>query len=502
VTIRARLALGLFAIAIVLIVPLVLALKSSRDLHAGTRELRDQEFQALIYLNRARTDLEQVRRAETNIGVFGRDTLSGYSPLDTLMVRVDTLREPLRQLRLLRLGNYAGVVEESLDDVMRLAAQEYRLMRADSGGAALQLSQDSILPALTRAEEAVRFAEKHVAGNLAQRVREAGIASEEAQEVSLAAFAIAAALALLIAIMIWRSIARPIQALEIGMAEVAGGNFRYDLPVASTRHDEFGRLAGSFRSMAQQLAQLDRLKAEFISVASHELKTPINVILGYVQLLEEEVYGPITQKQRDILRTLESQTQSLSRLAHQLLDVSRFEAGGGKLDVRDVNLDGFLDELEQTFRVLSIQRGIDFRIYRGEGLPEQVHWDPDRMSEVLGNLLSNAFKFTNRGGTVMLRAERSEDEVHFEVSDTGAGIPPEQLPHIFEKFYQASNQDAAAHGGTGLGLAIARQIVVAHGGTIAVDSTRGVGTTFYITLPLRGGRLVGRWRALSAATPS
>ena len=154
--------------------------------------------------------------------------------------------------------------------------------------------------------------------------------------------------------------------------------------------------------MVQQLKQLDQLKAEFVSVASHELKTPINVIIGYLQLLQENVYGELTPKQREICLTLASQAQALSRLVRQLLDVSRFEAGGGKLELRPMRLIPFLAELETTFRVLAIQRGVRFQVDRGSRLPDQVVWDEDRMSEVLGNLLSNAFKFTERGGTVEL----------------------------------------------------------------------------------------------------
>jgi signal transduction histidine kinase len=255
--------------------------------------------------------------------------------------------------------------------------------------------------------------------------------------------------------------------------------------------------------MAYQLAALDRLKAEFVSVASHELKTPINVILGYLQLIDEGVYGPVSPKMHEIVRTLDSQTRSLSRLVHQLLDVSRFEAGGGKLDLRPTNLDVFLAEIEETFRVLSMQRGIDFRIERAGPLPTEVLWDPDRISEVLGNLVANAFKFTERGGSVELLVDAMDQQVHLDVRDTGAGIPPQQLPHIFEKFFQADNQEAAAHGGSGLGLAIARQIVVAHGGQISVESIVGVGTTFHLTLPLRaGGRVHERRRTPILGVPA
>jgi signal transduction histidine kinase len=162
--------------------------------------------------------------------------------------------------------------------------------------------------------------------------------------------------------------------------------------------------------------------------------------------------------------------------------VSRFEAGGGKLDVRRFSLFAFLDDLETAFQVLALQRGVEFVVRRSATLPQTVFWDPDRMSEVLGNLLSNAFKFTPRGGEVSLRVDAIDDVVHMQVRDTGAGIAPEQLPRIFDKFYRADNQQADSEG-TGLGLAIAKTIVEAHTGTIAVDSTPGIGTTFTIELP-------------------
>jgi signal transduction histidine kinase len=133
--------------------------------------------------------------------------------------------------------------------------------------------------------------------------------------------------------------------------------------------------------------------------------------------------------------------------------------------------------------------------------PHEVQWDPDRMSEVLGNLLGNAVKFTSSGGNVSLRAEKAGDSVVVEVRDTGAGIAPEQLPHIFEKFYQADNQASASQRGTGLGLAIAKGIVEAHKGTITVESTPGVGTVFTLTLPLRvsGRRPSARSEAMTAS---
>jgi signal transduction histidine kinase len=163
--------------------------------------------------------------------------------------------------------------------------------------------------------------------------------------------------------------------------------------------------------------------------------------------------------------------------------VTRFEAGGGRIEPRPLQLSALFEDLERAFHVLAVQRGIEFRVTIGEGLPAEVQWDPDRINEVMGNLLANAFKFTGDGGRVELSASPSDHSVLIEVRDSGAGIPPEQLPHIFEKFYQADNQGSASARGSGLGLAIAKEIVEAHHGTIRCDSTLGKGTTFTLMLP-------------------
>ena len=164
-----------------------------------------------------------------------------------------------------------------------------------------------------------------------------------------------------------------------------------------------------------------------------------------------------------------------------------------------MRLTPFLAELETTFRVLAIQRGIRFHVDRGSRLPDQVVWDEDRMSEVLGNLLSNAFKFTDRGGTVELTVAAVGDTVEMRVRDTGVGIPAENVPFIFDKFFQANNQASASAKGTGLGLAIAKTIVSAHGGTISVESALGTGTTFALALPVRAAG--GRHHAFEADRP-
>jgi signal transduction histidine kinase len=483
VTIRTRLALGLFAIAVVLLLPLGLALRSLDRVHDETMALRDRDFGASLLLGRMRTATEDLRGAETSL-LF----IPEVSSRDAMALQITRLAAMLDTLRTYQLREAADQIRAAITAVVRYAPLEYQSALAGNARAADTLSNRHVVPAIRSVDRAIGAAQESLRERTRERVQATAALTEEAQRVSAGALALAIGLALLIAFALWRSISRPVHDLAQGMAAVADGNFGHRLSVSPERRDEFGRLSGSFRTMAAQLAQLDRLKAEFISVASHEIKTPLNVILGYLQLLEEGVYGPVSGRQREIIKTLDTQTRSLARLVHQLLDVSRFEAGGGKIYPRPVDLRRFLRDLEETFRVLSLQRDIHFEVERGDDLPGEVLWDADRMNEVLGNLLSNAFKFTERDGRITLRVEAPDNDIQLSVTDTGAGIPPSQLPHIFEKFFQADNQGPASLGGTGLGLAIAKQIVVAHGGSIAADSTLAVGTTFTITLPVRAGR--------------
>jgi signal transduction histidine kinase len=483
VSIRTRLALGLFAIAVVLLLPLGVALRSLDDVHDETLALRDREFAASLLLGRMRATTEDLRSAEISLLFF-----PDVSSRDAMAMQISRLSAMLDTLRTFQIRDAADQIRSAITAVVRYAPLEYQSALAGRTRAADTLSNRHVVPAINSVDRAIAAAQQSLRERTSERVQATATLTEEAQRVAAGALALAIGLALLIAFALWRSISRPVHDLAQGMAAVADGNFGHRLSVSPERRDEFGRLSGSFRTMAAQLAQLDRLKAEFISVASHEIKTPLNVILGYLQLLDEGVYGPISTRQRDIIKTLDMQTRSLARLVHQLLDVSRFEAGGGKIFPRPIDLRRFLHDLEGTFRVLSLQRGIHFDVEQADDLPAEVHWDADRMNEVLGNLLSNAFKFTEREGRITLRVEAVDDQIQLAVSDTGAGIPPSQLPHIFEKFFQADNQGPSSLGGTGLGLAIAKQIVVAHGGSIGADSTLAVGTTFTITLPVHVGR--------------
>ncbi len=500
-TLRARLALSLVIIAAVLVVPLGVAQRSMKSLDRDVRELRDGEFEASLVLGSLRDALAEVRAREVFLGGAPSDTT--YRAVSAALAEARALSESLLHFEEVD-SAAARRIHAALTAVGPGIDREWQLLRAGEGTKADALSEEIVRPAFREADSALDPVQQALSQRTRARVTEAADALLEAEQASLAALMIALLLATLIALWLTRSISGPVHELEEGMRAVAEGELDYKLKFDVDRKDEFGELAGSFQEMTRQLAELDKLKAEFVSIASHELKTPINVILGYLQLMQDGLYGPLTEKQLPVTKTIEAQAKTLARLAGQLLDVSRFEAGGGRIEPRVVKLPAMLDELERTFHVLAVQRAVDFKVTRCEGLPEEVTWDPERINEVTGNLLSNAFKFTPAGGTLELIAGPHENGVCIEVRDTGAGIAPNQLKHVFEKFYQADNQKSASAKGTGLGLAIAKEIVEAHQGKITVTSTVGKGTTFTLVLPkaVVNRRRTGGFRVVRPSTSS
>ena len=486
-TLRARLGWGLFAIAVVLIVPLLLSLRSLEHLYETSRLLRDREFAASMVLGSFRERTDATRRAEDAL-LFVHDQKSAarmQSQIDSLVSMTDSLDR-------YRLDLSATAIRTSLDALRSAAREEYEQASAGRSTVAEMISQQRTRPAIAAVDSSLGVSATMLRNRTRQRVADATTETLNAERFVAASLLIALLIALAIAIWLLRSISRPVYELERGMHAIAEGDLSHQLSLPKNQETEFGRLAASYQTMAQQLAELERLRAEFVGVASHELKTPINVMIGYLELLEEGIYGEIPPNQKEVLETIKKQANTLTRLVKRLLDISRFEASGGKLDVRQVELRRFFTTLESSFSVLASQRDITFSVDHHEPLPATVHWDEDRINEVLGNLLSNAFKFTKRGGRVTLTVAPEDDHVVISVADTGAGIPPEQLPHIFDKFFQADNQAAAATKGTGLGLAIAKEIVEAHGGQITVDSTVGEGTTFVVTLPTEPSGAVKR----------
>jgi signal transduction histidine kinase len=476
-------------IAAVMVAPFLFALLELDALRRSTRQLIDSEFAGSQRLTSLGQTAEEIRKMEIRF-TFGTNPEAYSDSITAAHRRLVALSDSLRRSMpgsTFRLDSAAYDLGVYVEQVVRIPpGARNRAAVIDS------VWEKHLMPAIETLLQEVPRLQQQLTDRAAEYFAGASIAAERAERAGIIGLAVAFVLAGGIGIWLTRSISEPVRDLERGMRTVSDGDYSYQLREAANAPEEFSRLSDSYRSMVEQLAELDKLKAEFVSIASHELRTPLNVVMGYVQLLEDGAYGPLNEKQLELCRVLQTQVQSLTRLADQLLDVSRFEAGGGRIEPRNVSVAAFASRLESTFAVLAIQRGITFRVTSDTKLPEFADWDEDRLGEAIGNLLSNSLKFTQRGGSVDLSLYTETNGVRFEVRDTGPGIPGEQLPRIFEKFYQADGQGDTFRKGSGLGLAIAREIIEAHQGTISAESELGVGTTFFVRVPTkaRGGRAV------------
>jgi heavy metal sensor kinase len=239
--------------------------------------------------------------------------------------------------------------------------------------------------------------------------------------------------------------------------------------------DEIGRMNSVFNHMMDRLESLFHVQQRFVADVSHELRTPLTAIRGNLDLIKR--YGA----DKDSLEAIEGEAERMSRLVADLLLLARADYGGLKLDLEPLDLDTTISEIYRNARVLAKDRNLTVVIRDFE--PVRVMGDPDRLKQLFLNLVSNAIKFTPEGGSITINLRRTYEEAVIEVIDTGIGIAPEDLPRIFDRFYQADPARVRKGEGSGLGLSIAKWIVEAHGGHVEVTSDLGVGTTFTVFIP-------------------
>jgi two-component system, OmpR family, sensor kinase len=257
-------------------------------------------------------------------------------------------------------------------------------------------------------------------------------------------------------------------------------------------HDEVGRLAATFNEMLSRLEALFHTQRRFIADVSHELRTPLTAIQGNVDLLSRGAADDPEARQETV-DTIQSEVARMSRLVSDLLLLAQADAGV-KLKVEPVEVDTLLLDVYRQARLMA--NGVEVRL--GHEDQAVVMGDPDRLRQLLLNLVDNAIKYTPAGGRVTLSLDRNDEWVCVSVADTGIGIPaealepgPEGLPQIFQRFYRVDKARSRAQGGTGLGLSIAHWIAKAHGGRIAVESVIGQGSRFTVWLPVHGDRVRG-----------
>lgn len=302
----------------------------------------------------------------------------------------------------------------------------------------------------------------------------------------LAAFIVAMAMAALLA----RRFAAPLRRLTEASRSLAEGDLTRRVPeqFTSTGTAETAELSRQFNAMADRVEETmgiisrDRDRSrDFLADVSHELRTPLAALRTFNELLQEGA-AEDPEARTEFLESSRQQIERLDWLAHNLLELSKLDSGLLQLDLRPEDLRATVESAVEQAELPARRRGLDLHL----SLPSQplrVRHDPPRVGQVVGNLLSNALKFTPRGGSVAVELASTAEGARIEVRDSGVGIDASELPHIFERFYRGSRSNEARSSGSGLGLAIARSIVEMHGGRIGVESRLGKGSTFRVVLP-------------------
>lgn len=284
------------------------------------------------------------------------------------------------------------------------------------------------------------------------------------------------AAALLISFILARTFTRPIVDIERAAGQMADGDFSARITVK--QQDEIGQLAQTINYLGQQLAQIDQMRKDLIANVSHELRTPLSLIRGYAETLRD-VTGNDPDKREKQLGVIIEETERLSRMVDDILNLSRLQSGHFELKKSTFGINDLVGRVVKRYDLLSKQTGVSMVMQlSGERLVEA---DEARVEQVLYNLINNAFNNTDTGGTITIRDIYLDDNVRIKVSDSGSGIPAEEISRIWDRYYQADKSTAKTVG-SGLGLAIVKAILEAHGAAYGVESERDAGTTFWFEL--------------------
>ena len=291
---------------------------------------------------------------------------------------------------------------------------------------------------------------------------------------------IAGVVALILGGALFYQITAPLNALAAASRKIAGGDLT--ARVAQARDDEIGQVGRAFNAMADSLAQSETARQNMIADIAHELRNPLGIIQGQLEGLLDGVF-PASPEQ---IASIHEETLLLNRLVADLRDLALADAGQLHIMRQPTNLGALIAKTVAAFAAQAAEKNITLKSDLPAALP-QVNIDAQRIEQVLRNLLGNALRYTPEGGVVSVECSVSSgpsSSVTVRVRDSGSGVPAEDLPHVFERFWRGDKSRARHGGGAGLGLAIAKQLVAAHGGTIGVESERGQGATFWFTLPV------------------
>jgi two-component system, NtrC family, sensor histidine kinase GlrK len=342
--------------------------------------------------------------------------------------------------------------------------------------------RDALINAMTQAITAYITSQEASVGGI---LRDSHLRSVQAQEITQQLLVMALILGLGLAGIASYSILRPLRRVKAQIRRIGQGQFGGTVSLSVPQ--ELRDLVGQVNWMGEKLQKLDEMKSEFLANISHELRTPLTSIREGSQLLLDGIPGTLTRDQRETLIIISESSQRLNHLIGNLLDLSRMEADMVSYNYSPTDLNRLAVRSTEKVKFLADRKNIEMVLDLAQDKVRLQDLDGTRMEQVLENILSNAIKFSSEGSTIAIRSrvDGSGEGVHFTVSDTGPGIPDEDLPHIFERFYQGKTPEGRVYVGSGIGLALAKRVVEAHGGKIWAESILGTGTALHFTIPKR-----------------
>jgi signal transduction histidine kinase len=450
-----------------------------------------QEIQHALAMQMNFTAMALLMRSEATV----ENILRENNRFNNTLARLETAAQPEEVELIQRIRAAQG---EALNTVADIA----NLIRDGKVEDAMRLQQNKQYPLYRRIEAFVtQLVERE--RNKMDRLRASVAAANRNTLILMAISAVTLMLvALLLGFVISWSFILPVQKAHGFLSEVAKGNFAATINVPN--RDEFGALAAHMNHMGQelhrlyesqhqasqelqrlneQLQQASKAKSNFLANMSHELRTPMNAILGFVEMMLDEIYGDVPVHLREPLTDVQTNGKHLLRLINDVLDLSKIEAGRMELVLTEYSVQDVVEIVRTSLQSLALEKGLEFIAASEDDIPLALG-DGKRITQCLMNLVGNALKFSKHG-RVAVWVEQQGENLLYRVSDTGIGIPKEELENIFGEFQQVDTAITREFSGTGLGLNITKKFVEMHGGRIWVESELGKGSTFFFAIPLR-----------------
>lgn len=423
--------------------------------------------------------LERVRQEIDQTVKISRLALAGEASTALSLQKRDTIPLLLEELKKFALAGEVPYMER-IESNWGVVLEALDKMKARPGSIGFIFNK-KILPALADMGQAISemiSMRREISFERVQKIR--GIVQESRAYLMFFA-SIMILTGLSIAWAVRRYVLYPLRLLRGATEFVARGDLSHR--VKPPHSDELGDVINSFNDMSDRLAEDERIKKEFVSLVAHEMRTPVTIIRGYAQLLTAPPENVAETSKAEWLESIYAETLNLQELTDDLFDMASAEAGMFKIEPEDTDLAKELLVYLKPFEQIALAKGISFE-YDISALPDAAV-DKKRVGQAVRNLVVNALKFTPSGGriSVLGKAEKDGDEIVIEVADDGPGIAPDELNNIFTRFYQIKIQEGESRRGIGLGLAIVREIALAHGGEVSVESEIGKGTVFRIVIP-------------------